>query len=329
MALFKIDINGSVRIYQPSRPGAPGGWSTYSKDPSMIARSLAGGLSTLDLLDAEGGIWGFGWITSTETGWSLIERNSSTRAIAGSNGVRLYKLYGDGSIWAIGAGAPLDNNPATRAIVVGPSPTGGTDGPLYKLHGDGSLWTYTGTPLPGPPPPETSRVIEGLSDWLLLDDNPATIAVARDYSALYQLRGDGSIWQYTGTPISGWQPLYPSPSNVRSIAAGADPTRPSLYFLGGDGLVAQYTGTPGVAGWLELGKNPATIAIAVDYYSGPPSQLYRLDGDGRILYYLELSPRPLTLDEPSFSPRLDVNWVEIDSNPGTISICVAPELLLA
>jgi hypothetical protein len=40
-----------------------------------------------------------------------------------------------------------------------------------------------------------------------LDNNPAAKAIVAGPDALYQLHNDGSIWQYTGTPMTGWQEL--------------------------------------------------------------------------------------------------------------------------
>lgn len=337
MALYKIDINGSIWTYNPDMSN----WMQIS-DPGTRTLSLAGGLGAITLvrLDADRSIWGYVYdqFGTPPSVWNRIDNNPNTRAIAGSNG-GFYQLHGDGSIWAYAppwAYTPpwqeLDNNPATRAIVAGPTPTHPefTNGPLYKLHGDGSLWQFTVTSTN--PPPETSRVIERYG-WQQLDDTGDTIAVAQDYSALYQLRRDGSILTYTGTPITGWLQIYP-PSNVRSIVAGTDPRGPSLYFLDGDGLVAQYTGTPGVSGWLGLGTDPATIAIAVDY-DGGATQLYRLDGDGSIWVYVEgiLPPPPeVTTDDPAHPPSSLPGlsgWQKIDSNPGTVSIwTVQPEALL-
>jgi hypothetical protein len=76
---------------------------------------------------------------------------------------------------------------------------------------------------------------------------------------LYQMHGDGTIWTYTGTPITGWQQVDDNP-RARAIAEDG----PHLYQLHGDGSIWLYTGPP-VTGWQELDKNPATTAIAVAY----------------------------------------------------------------
>ena len=60
-----------------------------------------------------------------------------------------------------------------------------------------------------------------------MDNNPATTTIAASDVALYQMHGDGTIWTYTGPPISGWQVLDNNP-RARAVAAG-----PGLYQLHG------------------------------------------------------------------------------------------------
>jgi hypothetical protein len=53
----------------------------------------------------------------------------------------------------------------------------------------------------------------------MLDNNPATTAIAAEAGALYQLHGDGTIWLYTGPPLSGWQTLDNNPATTAIRAA--------------------------------------------------------------------------------------------------------------
>jgi peptidyl-Asp metalloendopeptidase len=60
------------------------------------------------------------------------------------------------------------------------------------LHSSGLIWRYTGVPCSGGSCP----------GWELLDNNPATVAIAVDGSGnLYQLHSSGLIWRYTGVPL--------------------------------------------------------------------------------------------------------------------------------
>ena len=86
---------------------------------------------------------------------------------------------------------------------------------------------------------------------------------------LYQMHGDGTIWVYTGPPISGWQMLDNNP-RARAIAASGN----LLYQLHGDGTIWLYTGPP-LTGWQQLDNNPRARAISV---SG--RKLYQLHDDG-------------------------------------------------
>ena len=150
------------------------------------------------------------------TGWQMLDNNPSAMSIVAA-GSSLYQLHNDGTIWVY-TGPPmtgwqmLDNNPSAMSIVAAGSS-------LYQLHNDGTIWIYTGTPLTG---------------WEMLDNNTATIAIASPqpdvnvttnrndsnrigaYLAEVSLRPatvryDGSIWRYTGTPITGWQQLDNNP----------------------------------------------------------------------------------------------------------------------
>ena len=87
---------------------------------------------------------------------------------------------------------------------------------------------------------------------------PAATEIVASPSTLYQAHGDGTIWSYTGPPISGWQMLDNNP-RARAIAADSN-LWDQLH--GVDGTTWLYTGPP-LSGWQTLDTNPATTAIAV------------------------------------------------------------------
>jgi hypothetical protein len=135
-----------------------------------------------------------------------------------------------------------------------------------------------------------------ITGWQMLDDNPRARAIAASGPNLYQLHGDGSIWKYTGTPISGWQLLD---NNVRARAIAASGGQ--LHQLHSDGTIWRYTGTP-ITGWQQLDNNLETVAIVA------ADRLYQLHRDGSIWVY---TGTPLT------------GWQQLDNNPETIAIAAA------
>jgi hypothetical protein len=139
-----------------------------------------------------------------------------------------------------------------------------------------------------------------LTGWQMLDNNPRARAIAASGPRLYQLHGDGTIWQYTGTPLTGWQMLDNNP-RARAIAASGT----SLYQLHGDGSIWVYTGPP-LTGWQMLDNNPATSAIVAG------DKLYQLHDDGSIWVY---TGKPLT------------GWQMLDNNPATTAIVAAGGML--
>lgn len=52
----------------------------------------------------------------------------------------------------------------------------------------------------------------------MLDNNPKERAIAAN-THLYQLHGDGTIWNYTGPPLSGWQTLDTNPATTAILVA--------------------------------------------------------------------------------------------------------------
>jgi hypothetical protein len=324
MSLYKIDRDGNIWEWEYDSSGWRWNGPLIGNPATVVkARSLAGG-QLLHRLDEDGSIWQFYWNShGSDYTWSQIYKDPNTRAIAGGINGSLYQLQGDGRILALtnpfaSAAATWqefgnkkydNNNPATIAVAVGPALTPDSEDFLCRLDADGSIWMYFGY----------------APSWPQIDAPGGAIAIAIGAGGLYKLHSDGSIWVWHPPD---WVQLSP-PSTVRSIAP--DPTSPSLYSLGSDGVIAQYRVSGGLPGWWQqVEKDPAALALAVDAgaFVDPtvgvsPSQLYRLNNDGRILSYQPLtvgSPPPLRLDTSSFSPRFDWNWVEIDHNPDTISI---------
>ncbi len=135
------------------------------------------------------------------------------------------------------------------------------------------------------------------SGWQELDNNVATNDIVADGAHLYQLHRDGSIWQYTGPPLAGWQELDNNPQ-CRALAASGG----RLYQLHSDGSIWQYTGPP-MAGWIQLDTNPLTTAIVAD-----GGDLYQLHNDGSIWQYT--------------GPPVS-GWVQLDTNPRTTAIAAS------
>jgi hypothetical protein len=132
-----------------------------------------------------------------------------------------------------------------------------------------------------------------LTGWQMLDNNPRAHTLTASGPLLYQMHGDGTIWLYTGPPMTGWQMLDNNP-RARAIAASGR----KLYQLHDDGTIWIYTGPP-LSGWQMLDNNPRTIAIAAG------DSLYQLHNDGTIWLY---TGTPLT------------GWQMLDNNPATTEI---------
>ena len=135
-----------------------------------------------------------------------------------------------------------------------------------------------------------------LTGWQMLDNNPRARAIEATGNQLYQMHGDGTIWLYTGPPLTGWQMLDNNP-RARSIAASGK----KLYQLHDDGTIWIYTGPP-LTGWQMLDNNPRGKAIAAG------DDLYQLHNDGTIWRY---TGPPLT------------GWQMLDNNPATTAIAAA------
>jgi hypothetical protein len=125
--------------------------------------------------------------------------------------------------------------------------------------------------------------------WQELEDNALTSAVAAGGGALYQLRANGEIYKYTGTPMTGWQLID---NNRLSVAIAAD--GPELYQLHGNGEIYRYTNTP-MTGWQRLGEASGAAEIVA-----AGGRLYRRHGDGSI-----------------FRRTLTTGWQQLDDNSQT------------
>ncbi len=139
-----------------------------------------------------------------------------------------------------------------------------------------------------------------LTGWQMLDNNPRARSIAASGKKLYQLHDDGTIWIYTGPPLTGWQMLDNNPRG-KAIAAGDD-----LYQLHNDGTIWRYTGPP-LTGWQMLDNNPATTAIAA-----AGGALYQMHGDGTIWVY---TGTPLS------------GWQMVDNNPAAVGIAASTSAL--
>jgi hypothetical protein len=262
-------------------------WFTLDKNPDTKSVVAVG--TRLYQLHKSGKIWRY---TGTPlTGWQELDNNPATKAIVAA-GDHLYQLHNTGRIFRF-TGTPLtgwqelDNNPATNAIVA-------VGDRLYQLHNTGKIWQYTGTPLTG---------------WQELDNNPATKSIVAGYEPahaghiggggfpdpprpekyhLYQLHNSGRIWQYTGTPLTGWQELDNNPATTAIAAFDS-----SLCQLHQSGLVWIFTGTPHT-GWNQLGPNESAHVLEVGVGqnlaapSNVPSGIYVLTPDNTILEWGEI-----------------------------------------
>jgi len=202
----------------------------------------------------------------------------------------IFELHKSGSVWLF-TGEPcdssghcpgwklVDSNPHTVSITA-------TQDTLYQIHDDQSLWGYYCLSLPcgwGTGEPSALQVVANFTQLLpnrnvyqdnfgltqpVLDENPQTkeIAIQIPSFAVYQLRFDGSIWEYTGTPCSGlscpgWVQIDRNPISASISAYNA------LYQVHTDGSIWKFTGTRCTGswcpGWQQLNNDFSTKMIAV------------------------------------------------------------------
>jgi hypothetical protein len=171
---------------------------------------------------ADGSTWIYTGVPMT--GWDRIDEGRPVAQLVATNDTfaasddPVYRLDEDGRIAVrngLAAGwRELDANPASAAIAA----AGTTSATwLYQRHRDGRTFAWRD---PG---------------WQLLDDNPATAEIVAADDELFQRHADGSIWSYTGVPLTGWRKLDADPTAVQ-IAAN----RNGLYKRCADGSIHQY-----------------------------------------------------------------------------------------
>lgn len=134
-----------------------------------------------------------------------------------------------------------------------------------------------------------------MTGWQQIDGNTAISTIASNPTTVYELHNDGSVWVYTGTPMTGWTKLD-SNTGIASIATSSDN---DLYELHTDGSIWKYTGTP-MTGWQQIGNNASTTSIAT---AGPT--LYQLHSDGSTWVY---------------TGTPNSGWTELDNNATTTQI---------
>lgn len=132
-----------------------------------------------------------------------------------------------------------------------------------------------------------------MSGWMAIDNNPLTSTIAASGGGIYQLHRDGAIWKYTGPALSGWVQL--DNNGLTTAIATADDGR--LYQLHRNGSIWEYGGPP-LSGWTSLDAGSAATAITT---SGS-GRLYKLHEDGSIWAY----------QVPG--------WLQLDANPATVAI---------
>jgi len=225
-------------------------------------------------------------------GWQQLDSNLAVSIVAA--GKQLYQRRGNGEIWSYtdkpcsGGLCPgwqrLDDNSDTIEITAAGRPP---EAPrLYQRRKNGDILRYRGTPC------------SGTSCWQLLDTSPetqeitATVALRSDRTqghALYERRGDGTIWRYTERQCNGalcpaWEQIDNNPSTI-SIVTNTE----TLYQLRKDDTICTiwvYNPSFGPCkdgvcpGWLALDKNTRTLQIAAGTRS-----LYKRHDNGAIWRY--------------------------------------------
>jgi subtilisin family serine protease len=186
--------------------------------------------------------------------------------------------------------------------LLAPQPYALAAGMLYQMHGDGTIWAHTGVACTGASCP----------GWVLLDNNPATKAIAAGANNLYQLHSDGKIWRYTGTRCGGascpgWQLLDNNPATVQIAAGGAN-----LYQRHNTGKIWRFTGTActgnSCPGWTMLDNNPATVDIVAD---------------GNLLYQRHNTGKIWRFTGTACSGTSCPGWTMLDNNPAAKAISAA------
>ena len=186
--------------------------------------------------------------------------------------------------------------------LVAPQPFALAAGSLFQLHNDGTIWVSTGVACTGASCP----------GWVMLDNNPATRAIASGSNRLYQLHADGKVWRYTGVRCGsgfcpGWQLLDNNPATVAITAGGTN-----LYQRHNTGKIWRFTGTActgaSCPGWTMLDNNPATADILAD---------------GALLYQRHNTGKIWRSTGAACSGATCPGWIMLDNNPATKAIVAA------
>ncbi len=199
------------------------------------------------------------------------------------DGNLLYQLQNNGNIyryetvshtWTL-----FDSDPFTVSITASGGEVISSTGPsLWKLRSNGEVLEYTpGAAAIGQP-------------WRLEDLLNGTIAIVADVGNLYQLRPDGTIWNYVGaptpSPTTGWKLIDAAVDagqpRTKMIAAGGtyiDATgtyhHGKVYKLLDNGEIWAWNITDGA--WHRLDNNPFTAVIWVQ-----DGWLFQVHSDGTI-----------------------------------------------
>lgn len=253
--LYQVHSDGSIWHYD----GVPfSGWTQLGNNPATKQVTTGGHGTKLYELDSTGTVWSDNVSNNT---WSDIDSSTTTTEIA-SNANNLYQLEKDGSI------VQSDGGPIAVRTTIGDQSTdvaiAASETNLYALGSDGMLRSYNGSP----------------ESWTALDNNPATIGVAANdkNGSVFELHKDGSIWQYTGTPLTGWRQIG---DNAAAVSISGSPTAGYVYEYDSTGTIWQYNGST----WTRIDDNTLSAAITVGD-DGSPYQIQKGIHRGFIYQYV-------------------------------------------
>lgn len=199
--------------------------------------------------------------------WKEIDNNSATTMIAAGSAGGLFQVrvtangwhvwqYSSSSIGGTGSWTEI-TNPNPPALQPNPDPyqlttNGYTDQylTLYEKDSSGDVWKYAGG---------------GASGWTEIFTSPSfayaagAAQIAASNHAVYQMHGDGSIWQYTSG--TSWTEIDANSATI-DIETGLNGT---LYQLQKTGAIYKYDGG-GFGNWTEIDTNPTTAYLATPEY---------------------------------------------------------------
>ncbi|MHA6288515.1 hypothetical protein [Maricaulis sp. CAU 1757] len=159
------------------------------------------------------------------------------------------------------------------------------------------------------------RVLEnvdcGGSDcrWIEIDRNPGSVQLAGTATGLFQMRRDGSIWEWGGAPCeagrcTSWTRLDGNPQTRAIVGNDRD-----LFQRHAGGAIYRWTGgacgPQGCRSWERLDANPATRQIVA-----AGSQLFQRHETGAIYRWT---------GEPCAGAQCR-SWERLDANPQTVEI---------